>query len=602
MKTHLQWMESVMQGDPHQDKEPSEDHELEEAEAADAATSSEGTYHVSYFVGLYHRVVCDEAHRIKNARTKMFKSVYLMHAPVKWYVTATTLHNNAGDLVGALNLFWDDSFDEDLAALDDYEVEADDIGTYSSETASDVESHCPNYMEKYGDLHPYLFNPRRYARMFDRGLIKGEGAFRILRPILSRIQVKATMGTRFLLGDQEISAGDSVPRYRITGVELQQSPYEQARYNEIWKTFAPFLSQKGYTGEVGATTSGRAILGARGGRAMGIHRHLCHSTFDLHLHTLGLVKDEDKAQHVATWREIGGDGGFSQYYHLTKPTPHQAPPFERIGVAMYCCEESIKLRYLCAQILEANYDHDDKLLVYVNWPQTQWLTECFLNNLGISNYSLTTSLKTAEKDEMIKAFNDPDDRVRILIANLRSSSQSVNLQNACHRVLILDAPDSLNIEVQAFGRVHRFGQKHVQDIVYVCVLDTYDQWLYANNTEKMLAQVLAGAEIGEDTLKFDPLNRLGQDFRAALEAAPVDQGVVDMVSVDYVRDSRNRKFSEAAEEYIRRFFGMRTSRLGWRTMDLHEPHRSASASHAPFARKDGATPPPSTSKCPLSVP
>ncbi|KIW41404.1 uncharacterized protein PV06_06966 [Exophiala oligosperma] len=101
-----------------------------------------------------------------------------------------------------------------------------------------------------------------------------------------------------------------------------------------------------------------------------------------------------------------GDGGFCQYYHLTKPTPHQAPLFERIGVAMYCCEESVKLRYLCAEILEAVYQHDDKLLVYVNWPQTHRLTECFLNNLGIRNYSLTTGLKTGEKDGMNREFND----------------------------------------------------------------------------------------------------------------------------------------------------------------------------------------------------
>ncbi|KAL6244747.1 hypothetical protein RBB50_008275 [Rhinocladiella similis] len=67
----------------------------------------------------------------------------------------------------------------------------------------------------------------------------------------------------------------------------------------------------------------------------------------------------------------------------------------------------------------------------------------------------------------------------------------------------------------------------------------------------MLAQVLAGADIGEDTLNYDPLDKLSVNFRASLENSPVDEGVADMVGVDLVRDQRNRKIFSFLSPLVR---------------------------------------------------
>lgn len=45
----------------------------------------------------------------------------------------------------------------------------------------------------------------------------------------------------------------------------------------------------------------------------------------------------------------------------------------------------------------------------------------------------------------------------ILVVNLRSSAVGLNLQNACHKILILDMAENINVIIQAIGRVHRLG-------------------------------------------------------------------------------------------------------------------------------------------------
>ena len=73
------------------------------------------------------------------------------------------------------------------------------------------------------------------------------------------------------------------------------------------------------------------------------------------------------------------------------------------------------------------------------------------------------------------------------MVNSRSSALGLNIQGACHKIVILDMPDNINTVIQIGGRVHRLGQHERQFIWVVCVLGTYDQWLFANATAKMLA-------------------------------------------------------------------------------------------------------------------
>jgi len=83
------------------------------------------------------------------------------------------------------------------------------------------------------------------------------------------------------------------------------------------------------------------------------------------------------AQDVATWREVGGDLGFTQYFHASKARPADPPYLDRTTLAIYITSQSVKLQYACKLFHDALFCDPNtiggKLLVYVNWPHTQWL-------------------------------------------------------------------------------------------------------------------------------------------------------------------------------------------------------------------------------------
>ncbi|KAI1615230.1 hypothetical protein EDD36DRAFT_462747 [Exophiala viscosa] len=156
-------------------------------EAAEEDEEFEGDDGVRY-LSVLARCVCDETHKIKNARTRVFKAVDYLCAPLKWYDTARPLINSIIDLMGPLYLFWRDEFEDDHMTLDDFDLSCDGLPVYSEDRIAIV--CAPNYAEKYGDTLPFLFNPRRYARMAHKDILHGEVAVNVVRPLLMRLQLK----------------------------------------------------------------------------------------------------------------------------------------------------------------------------------------------------------------------------------------------------------------------------------------------------------------------------------------------------------------------------------------------------------------------------
>lgn len=116
-------------------------------------------------------------------------------------------------------------------------------------------------------------------------------------------------------------------------------------------------------------------------------------------------------------------------------------------------------------------------------------------NLGLNVLSLRSAHSHADRRETIRLFNDPTSPVDVLVTNFRTSSLGVNLQGCCCNTIILDTAANVNTIIQTIGRIHRLGQKEVQDIYIITVDHTYDQVLQAKATNKMIAQLSGEARI-----------------------------------------------------------------------------------------------------------
>jgi len=93
----------------------------------------------------------------------------------------------------------------------------------------------------------------------------------------------------------------------------------------------------------------------------------------------------------------------------------------------------------------------------------------------------------------------------------------------------MDTAANINTIIQTIGRIHRLGQKEVQDIYIITVNHTYDQILQAKATNKMIAQLA-----GEARTKGNSLEEMEAN----------------------------------AEELITRMLGQRCSRKDWMDLDL----------------------------------
>lgn len=53
----------------------------------------------------WNRTICDEAHRLRNPKTKMYKCIQELHTDILWCITGTPIHNKIRDIMSLFALF-----------------------------------------------------------------------------------------------------------------------------------------------------------------------------------------------------------------------------------------------------------------------------------------------------------------------------------------------------------------------------------------------------------------------------------------------------------------------------------------------------------------
>ncbi|KIX99027.1 uncharacterized protein Z520_05488 [Fonsecaea multimorphosa CBS 102226] len=84
-----------------------------------------------------------------------------------------------------------------------------------------------------------------------------------------------------------------------------------------------------------------------------------------------------------------------------------------------------------------------KTVFMMNWAHTQWGPDCFLHNFGIKYLAIWPGTTAAERSCILARWNDPDDDARFLLLNSRPSALGLNIQGACHKIVIFDMPDNI---------------------------------------------------------------------------------------------------------------------------------------------------------------
>lgn len=188
--------------------------------------------------------------------------------------------------------------------------------------------------------------------------------------------------TEMVVNGVTIRIGNSIPIYEICTVELDfASDQAYEAYNKTHKKYAKLLSQ---SGDSAATTptkvpAPRSKTGASIGRNFAMHRRLSLLTFNPAFESLLNRVGLSPASSVEKWYTRHQDHGMSLYFDNTKPDKNLPPYTDRYSFGLYLAKDSPKLLYLGYLVGEICLGPEPRrVLVYADWPMSQWLIEGFL--------------------------------------------------------------------------------------------------------------------------------------------------------------------------------------------------------------------------------
>ncbi|TGO18443.1 hypothetical protein BTUL_0010g01140 [Botrytis tulipae] len=316
--------------------------------------------------------------------------------------------------------------------------------------------------------------------------------------------------------------GKAIPHYTVKTVNLRMSKLHQEYYDDStfeWRkklyvpseTGRPITSVKQQNSEAAVTIN------------MEAYRGLQLASFDGQL--IKLVQRRVKevpagtAKEVASWYDLDDDHGITYKYYRTLPSDawFLTLPTNRLQAAIGAMGLSPKLKAIVLQVAEWKAK-GERCLVFLNWPMSQWATEGVLHLLGFKVMSILSAHKAEDRRKAIEAFNDPKHDVDVMLIGFRIGGYGLNFHHACSKMIIAEYPTSIDILLHVFGRLHRLGQKKVQEIIILFLENSFDGWIRNKMSEKFVNKLVAegkfdGADFKEMQTEARSIlaNHLGED-------------------------------------------------------------------------------------------
>lgn len=285
-------------------------------------------------------------------------------------------------------------------------------------------------------------------------------------------------------------------------------------------------------------------------------------TFDMRLNDLNsrLTSAKSKAQVVATWHEQFNDYGATYYHKASSREPKTVPIGDNIAMAHYIIGRSQKLKYLCGQIYKYCYQQETKLLIWYELPIEGWVISMLLATLGIQFLFIGSGTNSTERNRLVGQFDKPKDPVKIAVFSAKVLATGVNMQRGCHVAIMMGLAHNINNHVQRVGRIHRYQQKHVQEIIILSLRHSYDQILEAKSNKKMVLQLLGEARTHDVIRSDDEVRQQAND--------ELGHNPDEFKFEEFKAGLRNKDLIGQVDKLLIQSLGMSGSRLEWDDKDL----------------------------------
>ncbi|RHZ46015.1 C-terminal helicase domain-containing protein [Aspergillus thermomutatus] len=229
-------------------------------------------------------------------------------------------------------------------------------------------------------------------------------------------------------------------------------------------------------------------------------RLLCRLSFSVTLDDYyRAADDESDTMAAAIAKSIErGDHGFSDYWwRMTEGTCNMMP-ITWLAQARYLMADTVKLCYLFRIFWTEGLWHEPqsgarrlRFLLFVHWPMVLWLTEMFLDSLGVRYATIRAQMGENARREAAERFTKPISDCEVLLTSYQCGAHGLNLHSECSRVVLLKPPLNMNTLFQAVGQVHRLGQREAQKAWVLFQEHSISRWIECNNVVKALPQFAA---------------------------------------------------------------------------------------------------------------
>ncbi|KAK5634613.1 hypothetical protein RRF57_010326 [Xylaria bambusicola] len=454
-------------------------------------------------------VIVDEAYKVKNHRTKNWRSVYLLERQFTLLITATPCMNSLTDMFGLAALLWTgaekylvqnpEMRDEIRRKFQDLD-HLDKLDEYSKSDDLQLAAGQPGLLTKLlfkqGNARTHDIElTRQYLRHFETlAMLKrspsshiyadwGQSSLISLEGLFPKVENYTV----------DISAGQAYDReYQIVHTDLLT---EYLECLTAWGRLSDDGNKKLKKEEEEAKAS---IMNAT--RLL----QIASSSLDVHdLNTILLASGHSTlAPEIAKMRENEVDlCRLAQLLLL----PTDAKPDTHVGWMKIATRNSPILRYILHYINENILTREDggkikKLLIIEHSLALAFYYELVLQFLGFECRCMHAQLSLDERQQLVDSFNSSDNNsCQILIQLYTVGFAGTNLHKSCSRVLVASQAHSIQVQWQAMHRVIRVGQTSDVTVHRVKLKNSYHAFRESRQIEKILPEL--GSRAQGDTKK-----------------------------------------------------------------------------------------------------
>ncbi|SPP83110.1 transcription termination factor 2 [Drosophila guanche] len=464
----------------------------------------------------WQRLILDEAHIIRNTKTKCFNSVYLLRAHCRWALTGTPVQNRAIDVFALLRFLNVPHFNH--------------LNTWKTMLNHGKQAHfrlsfiikplmlrrTKQQLQASGDM-PAL--PELMVEVVHVQLSEPEMAvYQILSSISQKIFTQFLMQRERGNNDLNYSSLQGQPQFITNHVE--------EKYTKIYERF---LRSLGYNPK--EKVKGIVILVL----LLRLRQFCCHpslmvnmflfmdaamphSDLKLDLKHIGGSLQLDALKELENYaaRDCSSDGeekkveiktedpmqpveeDFGAQLEMETNTEEVKPKEENVLSDLAGAMEllninnpifnpsqpSAKLKAVIQRLESILEETNDKVIVVATWTSFLSIIRDYLHERDWKTLDFNGQLNAKEREEVLREFNMVLNDKRVLLLSLTAGGVGLNL-NVANHLLLVDLHWNPQLQRQAQDRIYRYGQQKQTFIYRFMCRDTMEQRINALQEYKL---------------------------------------------------------------------------------------------------------------------